>query len=65
MNRSRSQLLVYVALLALTSFLGFWLWQEYERAHQQLVTKKHLNFAHGIIDEQGAQLQVLMSEEPN
>lgn len=65
MNRSRSQLLVYGSMLVLASFLGFWLWQEYELAQEQLLTERHLKLAEGVITNQGEQLEVLMAQLEN
>ena len=62
MKWMRSQFLVWLSLLSLAGFLGFWLWQEYERARANLLTKEHLALAENVIDTQGEQLQVLLAK---
>ena len=61
--RSRnSQIIVLLALLALASFLVFWLHQEYEREVRTRVLSAHLDIAAGIISDQDSSLSTLISE---
>ena len=62
MKWMRSQFLVWLSLVALASFLAFWLWQEFERTRANLVTEQHLKLAEGMLSEKDEALAMLTAK---